>query len=169
MVTTASLRMFNLRQEFPSQWHRFLKPSNPAGGNILELEINPSLFPLRDTGKTLKVNKIWLLARCTNPATYTIVIQLMPYRAISVHSTNPATYTMTPPLPESPPVGANALTLNPDNQYGGLHFSQKDVEIEINAAAPVKWQLSMSRSGENVPEEVEDVLLVLRYEWESKV
>jgi hypothetical protein len=146
--TTASLRMFNLRQEFPSQWHRFLNPTNPLDGNNFELEIIPNLFPIRDIGKTLKVNKIWLLARCTNPATYTIV--------------------MTPPLPEPPPVGANTLTLTPVNQYGGLHFSQKDVEIEIDlAAAPVKWQLRLSRSGGNVPEEVEDVLLVLGYEWES--
>ena len=27
---TPSLRMFNLRQEFPTQWHRFLHPTNPA-------------------------------------------------------------------------------------------------------------------------------------------
>jgi len=145
---TPSLRMFNLRQEFPTQWHQFLNPTKPADGNGFELEIIPNLFPIRDTSKTLKVNKIWLVARCNNAGNYTIV--------------------MTPPLPEPPPVGANTLTLTPVNQYGGLHFSQKDVEIEIDlAAAPVKWQLRMSRSGGNVPEEVEDVLLVLGYEWES--
>jgi hypothetical protein len=99
---------------------------------------------MRDTSKTLKVNKIWLLARCKNVGNYTIVI--------------------TPPLPEPPPAGANALTLAPLNQYGGLYFSQKDVEIEIDLiAAPVKWQLRMSRSGGNVAEEVEDVILVLGY------
>ena len=98
----------------------------------------------------MNVNKIWLLARCTNPASYTIV--------------------MTPPLPEPPPDEANALTLTPVSQYGDLHFSQKDVEIEIDlTVAPVKWQLRMSRSGGNIPEEVEDVLLVLGYEWESSV
>ena len=34
-------------------------------------------------------------------------------------------------------------------------------------AAHVKWQLRMSRSSGNVPEEVEDVLLVLGYEGEN--
>lgn len=146
--TTPSLRMFNLRQEFPSQWYRFLNPTNPADRNNFELEIIPSLFPIRDTGKTLKVNTIWLLARCTNSAAYTIV--------------------MTHLLPEPPPAETHTLTLTPVDQYGGLHFSQKDVEIEIDlTAAPVKWQLHMSRSGGNVPEEVEDVSLVLGYEWES--
>lgn len=75
---------------------------------------------------------------------------------------------MTPPLPEPLPVGANALTLAPVNQYGGLYFSQKDVKTKIDiTVAPMKWQLRMSRSGGNVPEEVEEVLSVLGYEWVS--
>jgi hypothetical protein len=144
---TPSLRMFNLRQEFPSQWQRFLNPSNPADGNVFELEMLPSLFTIRDQDKALKVNKIWLLARCTDSGSYTVV--------------------MTPPLPEPPPIGSNTMKLTPVNQYGGLHFSQKDVEVEIDlTASPVKWQLEMSRSGGNLKQEVEDVLLVLGYEWE---
>ncbi|HEV8713432.1 MAG TPA: neuraminidase-like domain-containing protein [Candidatus Binatia bacterium] len=155
---TPSLRMFNLRQEFPSQWHRFLHPANPANGNVFELEMVPSLFPIRDMGKTLKVNTVWLLARCTDTGSYNIV--------------------MTPPLPAPPPVGSDTMTLAPVNQYGGLHFSQKGVAalgIEVVPTdPPVKWQLKMIRpGGGNLQEdpvkkiiEVEDVLLVLGYEWE---
>jgi len=144
--TTPSLRMFNLRQEFPTQWHRFLNPTNPDNGNIFELEMGASLFPFRDGGKTLKVNTIWLLARCTNTGNYSV--------------------TMTPPLPEPPPAGSNTMTLTPVNQYGGLHFAQKNVETEIDlTASPVPWQLQMSRPGGNLKEEVEEVLLVLGYEW----
>jgi hypothetical protein len=60
---TPSLRMLNLRQEFPAQWHRFLNPTNPADGNVFELEMSPNHFPMLDLAKTLKVNTIWLLAR----------------------------------------------------------------------------------------------------------
>jgi len=155
---TSSLRMFNLRQEFPTQWHRFLNPTNPTNGNIFELEMSPSLFRILDGEKTLKVNTIWLLARCTDAGSYDVV--------------------MTPPLPEPPPAGANTMTLAPVNQYGGLHFSQRDVAalgIEVVPTdPPVKWQLKMTRpGGGNLQEdpvkkvmEVEDVLLVLGYEWE---
>ena len=80
-----ALLMLNLRRDFPSQWSRMLNPANPADGNVFELEMSPDLFPVRDTGKTLKVNTIVLLARCTNPGTYTV--------------------TMTPPLPAPPPPG----------------------------------------------------------------
>ena len=146
---THSLRMFNLRQEFPNQWHSFLHPANQADGNIFEFEMLPSLFPVLGQGKTLKINTIWLMARCTDPGSYTVVMT-------------------------SPP-GSDTMTLAPVNQYGGLHFSQKDVAAEVvPTAPPVKWQLKMTRpGGGNLQEdpvkkvmEVEDVLLVLGYEWE---
>ncbi len=148
---THSLRMFNLRQELPTRWHRFLNPANPANGNIFELEMSPSLFPVRDAGKILKVNSLWILARCTNAGSYNVVA--------------------------TPPSGSATLTLAPLNQYGGMHFSQKDVSalgIEIVPTdPPVKWQLKMTRpGGGNLQEdplkkvmEVEDLILVLGYEW----
>ena len=71
---TPSMRMFNLRQEFPSQWYRFLNPPNPANGNVFELEMSPGLFPLRDEKKTLNVNSIWLLARCKDGENYTAML-----------------------------------------------------------------------------------------------
>ena len=63
---TPSLRMLDLRREFPTQWHRFLNPTDPADGNVFELEMSPVCSPCGIEGKTLKVNTIWLLARCTD-------------------------------------------------------------------------------------------------------
>jgi hypothetical protein len=148
---TPSLRMFNLRQEFPTQWHRFLNPTKPEDGNVFELEMLPCLFPIRDQDKALKVNTIWLLASCTDAGSYDIV--------------------MAPPLPTPPPPPAkdpNKMTLAPVNQYGGLHYCQKDVEVGIDlTSSPVQWQIQMSRPGGNLKAEVEDVLLVLGYKWEE--
>jgi Tc toxin complex TcA C-terminal TcB-binding domain/Neuraminidase-like domain/Salmonella virulence plasmid 28.1kDa A protein len=156
--TTPSMRMFNLRQEFPSEWHRFLNPTVPADGNVFELEMASLLFPLRDAEKTLKVNTIWLLARCLSSGSYQVV--------------------MTPPLPAPPPPGSNSISVVPVNQFGGLHFGQKDVAaqgIEITLTDPtVKWRLTMTRpGGGNLQQdptkkimEVEDMILVLGYEWD---
>lgn len=153
---THSVRLFNLRQEFPTQWHRFLNPTNPADGNTFELEISPSLFRVQDAGKTLKVNTIWLLARCADAGNYSLDLMLIP------------------PPPAPPPLGSETFTLVRVNQYGGLHFSQKDVSaspspIEIVPTdPPVNWQFKMARpGGGNLGgTEVEDVLLVMGYEWE---
>ena len=146
--TTPSLRMFNLRQEFPSQWYRFLNPANPANGNIFELEMSPNLFRILDKDKTLKVNTLWLLARCGDAGSYDVV--------------------MTPPLPD----GSNTIALPQLPDYGGMHVGQMNVAtlgIEVTPAVqPIKWQLKMTRPGGGNLQvgEVEDVLLVLGYEWQ---
>jgi hypothetical protein len=159
--TIPSLRLFNFRQEFPDQWHRLLNPTNPLNGNVLEFEMSPGLFPLKDVGKKLKINTVWLLARCTDPAAYSVVLD--------------------PPLPP-PPTGSDRMTLARVNQYGGLHFAQKDVKdvsgLSINGdptTPPLKWVLKMSRpGGGNLQKdlatnemEVEDLMLVVGYEWET--
>lgn len=149
---TPSLQLFNLRQEFPTQWHRFLNPA--AGGNVFELQMSSSLFPFRDEAKTLKVNFIWLLARCTDPGSYTAVL--------------------SPPLT----AGSDTLSLVRANQFGGLHLGQKDLTalgIEIPPAGqPVDWQFKVTRlGGGNLQKdpvkqvmEIEDMFLVLGYEWQ---
>ena len=64
------------------------------------------------------------------------------------------------------------------NQYGGLHFHQKDVKDVAGVRVaptgpPVKWKMSMTRPGSNNLRdpvtnviEVEEVILILGYEWE---
>jgi len=153
---TPSLRLFNLRQEFPTQWHRFLNPSSPASMNVFELDMSLGQFPFRDREKRLKVNTISLLARCTGSGDYSVVL--------------------SPPLPAAPQlpeVDPNKMILSTVAEYGGLHFSQKDVAslaqpIQVLPNAPsVKWKLEMTGAGGrqlNVTE-VEDLILVLGYEW----
>lgn len=139
--TSPSVLMFRLRHEFPNAWHRFLHPADPADPNVFEFEMGPRLFPYRDGGKTLVINKVWLLARCPDAGTYEV--------------------TMEPPLPG----GSDPLTLARVNQFGGLHFGQRDVAVEINLAEPpVTWQLKMEPSGGGTLD-VEDMFLVLGYEW----
>ena len=119
----------------------------------------PGLFPFRDEGKILNVNSIWLLARCADPGPYSMVLSLIP-------------------SPQAPlPAGSDTFSLARVNQFGGLHFANKTKQdspplfnVTINPSAPpTKWQLNMTGPapdptlGKN---EVEDVFLVLGYEWE---
>jgi hypothetical protein len=111
----------------------------------------PRLFRTLDMGKTLKVNKLWLLARCTNAGGYAAVL--------------------TAPAPAAP-VAANLVRLN---VYGELHFAQKDVvDLELAPTGPpATWQLKVSpphpgllqKDPVTQTSEVEDVYLVLGYEW----
>lgn len=144
-----SVKALDLRRQFPNQWQRFQNPADPALGNVFELDLAPGHFALRDKGKKLKVNSITLLARCTDPGTYKAVLD--------------------PPLPTPPPAGANEMSLAILQEYGGLHAAVKDISalgIEVDPSVPpVTWKLRIipPTSG---PLGVEDLVLVLGYQWE---
>jgi hypothetical protein len=153
-----SLRLFNLRQEFPTQWHRFLNPANPVDGNVFELVMSSTLFAFKDEGKILKVNSISLLARCSTTGNYSVVLN--------------------PPL-STPPAGSDTFQLVKNKiDFGGLHFATRskrdnslaDVTIDPSTP-PIGWRLKMSGpapGGNLLENEVEDLLLVLGYEWKRQ-
>lgn len=156
--TTRSWLILDLRRQFGTAWSRFLNPVTPADGNVCEFELSTALFPQRDRRKTLKLNTIILLARCTDPGNYDV--------------------TLTPPLAAPPPAGSNTMVLAKSNTYGGLHFGQKDVAA-VNVTVgptdqPIVWKVKVTRpGGGNLLEdpvkkvmEVEDLILVLGYEWQ---
>lgn len=148
--TTPFSRMFNFRQDFPTEWHRFLHPTAPAVKNIFELEMTPNLFPILHQGQKLRVNQISLLARCADEiSNYEVII-------------------------DPPTIGLDKMTLTlDDDRYRGLHFNSKDisdmpVEIKLEET-PATWKLTMTRvtttDGENLLDnEVEDIFLVFGYE-----
>jgi hypothetical protein len=149
--TTPLLLALDLRRDFATQWSRFLHPTNPATGNVFELEMTPSLFPIRDAGKTLKINTVVVLARCTDPGTYKV--------------------TITPPAPGT----AKTVSLGQARLYGGLHAGEAGLPVEFEPTAPPEtWRLKMQNpSGGNLTMdpikkvmEVEDVALVVGYQWE---
>ena len=146
-----SLRMFNLKQDFPTQWHRFLHPTAPALKNTFELEMSANLFPILDKGKTLNVSHISVFVKpavASAGASYEVAI--------------------------NPPAGIDLLTLEANNQIEGLHSKSVGAAIEINLnAPPTTWQLTMAISGavdEVLAEnEIEDVFLILGYHWMEEV
>jgi hypothetical protein len=156
-----SVRMFNLRHEFPTQWHRFLNPVDPSSGNVFELDISSRLFRILDSGRILTVNTICFLANCTEDTNYSVVL---------------SPPLPSPPLPSVPPtLDPNEFTLVREPKYGGLYFAGKSdvVNVKIEPSAlPAKWRLKMtSPTNTNLridpTQEVEDILLVIGYTWEN--
>jgi hypothetical protein len=144
-------RMFSLRHEFPDEWHRFLIPENAADGNAFEFELKKDHFPFKDASHTLKVNYLALLAKCTETDDYTA--------------------KFSPPLPESSPDDANILNLERIQEYGFLHFADKDTSganVTLDFEPTNNWKLMMtSPTGNNLQtNEVEELMVILGYVWE---
>ncbi len=106
----------------------------------------PRMFSWKDTGKPLKIKTVWLLARCTDTGTHSVVL-------------NP------PLLP-----GSDTMNLAKVNQYGGLHFGQLSVEgIEVlPTGPPLQWVLKMTPpGGGNLQNDsVADLMFVVGYDWD---
>src|SRR6185503_11070722 len=117
----------DLRRELPSQWSRFLAPSDPEAGNVFELAMSSDRFPLRDAGKPLQITEIRVLARCADPADYGV--------------------TLVPPLAED----AAEIPIIRVHKFGDLHTAPLDVSGDGIAIAPgdppVAWRLRFTRPG----------------------
>jgi len=137
--------MLNLRQEFPTQWHGFLHPPTPNDTNIFELEMGANLFPIRDTNKTLKVTKIGLLARSSTSGDVAFDLNVL-------------TETETIPI---------TLTRGSD-RYGNLLFGEAPADSEITRTVPPpKWKLTLLAGGSLPTAQLEDLFLVIGYEWKA--
>lgn len=157
---TPSMRILDLRREFPTQWHRFLYPTPADGDNVLRVEMSHRLFRAVDSGKSLKINRVILLARCTKAEDYTV--------------------TLTPrPVPPPDVAASIVMELVQSDKYGGMYFSEENVSsVSDFTVVPTEtdrvWELKMTGPVGNALNEVEetkrmaveDLLLILGYEWE---
>ena len=99
----------------------------------------PNLFPVRDQGKTLVVEKVQLLARCKD-----------------------GNYSVTLDAP------ADAATLTSKQAYGGLHEGQMTVPKNVDLSQdPATWKFRMKgpNDADLSTDEVTDVVMLVNYSW----
>ncbi len=53
-----SMKIINLKHDFPSKWQEFLNPNDIADGNVLDFKLPANHFPFRDSGHNLKISEI---------------------------------------------------------------------------------------------------------------
>jgi hypothetical protein len=55
--------MFSARHEFPSEWHRFLYPTNTDARQTLQLKLAPERFPFQHREKTIEIQQLDLFMK----------------------------------------------------------------------------------------------------------
>jgi hypothetical protein len=153
-IPNPSSRMFDLRHDFPSEWHRFLHPTDPASGNVFEWDMAPVLFPMMHGSKALTINKVLLLVRVPNGNSFDVAIG---------------------PVLAASPSDSAMMALKPAGQYGGLLCAEKEIDATVQTP-PDRWQIRFARHGGGAsPQEaneldfgVEDAILVVKYKWLTK-
>jgi hypothetical protein len=137
-------RLFSLRHEFPTEWHRFthVVAGSPALGNFnIDKERFPFLF--RGKSKTLTVRKVHLYAVLKHSAEPVLPLKLV----------------LTPPRGEK-----NPIELDARDKWREILVPKTapDVDTEIKATSDnSKWVLETD--SDNLAKNVDDLLLLCEY------
>ena len=62
------VRLFSAKHEFPSEWHKFLHPTDTATSQTLQLDIGNERFPFHLRGRNITVNQVKLFLKLANGA-----------------------------------------------------------------------------------------------------
>ena len=152
-------RMFNVKQEFSTAWHRFLYPVNPGDNQELELALTEDHYPFYASGNVLNVRQVDVIIQSANAGTYRVVMS-------AVDKDDPAT-TMTSnevDAPESPVF---------ENQLQMATFTGAGSGVDVEAADlknTISFKVRHSGStpddytalGTN-PDELENMYLIVHY------
>lgn len=148
LEASPATRIINLKQSFPTGWHKMINPADPADGNVLQFGLKPAHFPYRENGKQLKVNSLELFLRASEEDAYSVTLDPL--------------FDAEDDLRE--------FDLEQTEAYGNLHYSSQAPGLPITLAFPEtqNWILTIeSPSGVALTEdEITDGYLVLSYDWE---
>ena len=152
------MRMFSMKHEFPSEWHRFLHPTIEGAEQVLSFTIGKERFPFFTKDRSVDVMKIEVFAKCQRSedevGDYHLVLSYM--------------------MSEDSTVTSSQITMPQSEVYGGLYkatISGSDSglnldDFEVQRAMNLKMKCSSSSDYRGLatnPDEVEDIFLVFYY------
>ena len=148
------MRMFSMKHEFSTEWHKFLYPATEGGEQLLTFTIGRERLPFLVRDREITVMKIDVFARCTNAGDYHLILL----------------YTDE----EEETVTSSQMVMPPDSTYGELNRIPINVndaglnleELDIDGAMSLKLKQTTSpdyTALATMPDEVEDVYLVIHY------
>jgi len=133
-------RLFNLAQEFPDAWYRFI--SNQAKNKNLSIAVNPNMFP-----------------RCHNSQVTGLYLQLVLTESVTTVSTWPEVQLHIPDNSQTP------TTFSWQNLHGIVSAEGQLPETKPTIAKQT-WQLSVSKDDSNTfsAANLHSILLLVSYE-----
>jgi hypothetical protein len=135
------MRMFSIRHEFPSEWHKFLHPADANANKVLSFTLGEERFPFFAQDRNVVVMKIDVFARCTQDGGY--------HMKLSYPKSTDEDFTST------------QIDMDESEKYGGLNKASIDTtdygldleELDITKKMTMEFKHNA----------VEDIYLVLHY------
>jgi len=140
------MRMFSMKHEFSTEWHKFLHPSTAGAEQVLNFTIGKERFPFFAQDSVIAVMKIEVFAKCTQEGDYHMIMSNINLEGETVTSSE--------------------ITMPPNNKYGGLNKATihvADAGLDITKEMSLKVGSPDHASLTTNPDEVEDIFLVIHY------
>lgn len=157
------MRMFSMKHEFPTEWHKFLHPGVVGGEQVLNITIGKNRFPFFAQDRKIVVMKMEVFAKCTQAGNYHMIL--------SYTKSDGRTVTSPEDLPD-------LITMPQNNNYGGLNkatinvndagLNLEELDIEKTTRLKLKYSTALDYTGlatkpDADEDEVEDIFLVFHY------
>ena len=154
------MRMFSMKHEFPTEWHKFLYPATVGAEQVLSFTIGKERFPFFAQDRKIVVMKIEVFAKCTQDGDYHMILSYTEFDEEPVTSSQ-----ITMPQNFIHYGGLNKATINNVNDVG-LNLEELDITGGMSlklkySAAPVYKSLATE------PSEVEDIFFVVHYKMDD--
>lgn len=148
------MRMFSMKHEFPTKWHKFLHPATEGAEQVLSFTIGKERFPFFAQDRNIVVMKIEVFAKCTQAGDYHMILS---YIKLDEDTATSSQITM----PQNDSYGGlNKATINVND--AGLNLE----ELDITGGMSLKVKHSTASDYKSLgaePGEVEDIFLVVHY------
>ncbi len=148
------MRMFSMKHEFPTEWHKFLHPTTEGEEQVLSFTIGKQRFPFFTHDRNIVPMRLEAFAKCTQAGDYHMVLSYINFDEDTVTSSE-----ITMPQNENYG-GLNKATINVND--AGLNLEEQDITGEMSLK--VKYSTAPDYKGlATKPDEVEDIFLVIHY------
>ena len=146
------MRMFSMKHEFSTEWHKFINPDVEEGEQVLDITIGKERMPFFTQHRKIDVMKIDVLARTTKSGDYHLIL--------SVTDADDSVMTSSQiTMPQNPTFG--------NLQTASLAGNVSNINVEdISVDKPISLKLKHNSSADFKSldtDEAEDILLVLHY------
>jgi hypothetical protein len=152
------MRLFDMKHEFPTEWHAFLHPATEGGEQVLKFTLGKERFPFIAHDRVIVVMKIDVFARCAQDEAYSTVVSYINHDEGEVESSEIAMIKL-----EETYGDLNRAAINTTD--AGLNLE------ELNVAGEMNMKLKQSAAGDFsslAEDEAEDIYLVIYYKLDDE-
>ncbi len=156
LSTQPLMRMFNMKHEFSSEWHKFLHPVIAGADQTLAITLRREHFPFFTQNKTINVKKMTMLLSANRTGDYRMLATGVNLDGDPMNSDENGIN-----MPESPLLG--------NMQKATLTATTTDFNVEeLNVLAPLSFRFQHNsdsdwKSVDTDPEEITDIIVVVHY------